>query len=64
MVFIPTENISLKFNFVVQDNCLFWKQRKQFCTSLNSGDLKAHTQKYGDMKSDELVTFRKMCYFK
>lgn len=55
---------SKKFDFEVQDYCLFWKQRKQFCTSLNSEDIKAHTQKYGNMKSDEQVTLRKMCNFK
>lgn len=55
MVFILAKNISSKFNFEVQD-CLFWKQRKQFCTSLNSEDIRAHTQKYGNMKSDEQVT--------
>lgn len=56
MEFTLTKNISLKFNFEVQDYCLFWKQRKQFCTSLNSEDTKTQTQKYGNMKSDEQET--------
>lgn len=64
MVFIPSKIIYLKFNFEVQDYyCLFWKQRKQFFTSHNSGNLKADTQQYLNMKSNELVTLRKICYF-
>lgn len=64
MAFIPSKTIYLKFNFEVQDyNCLFWKQRKQFFTSQNSGNLKAPTQQYLNMKSNELVMLRKICHF-
>lgn len=59
-IYTNKKNISLKFTFEVLECCLFWKQRKQFCTSLHS---EAHTQKYGNKKTDELVTLRKMCYF-